>query len=427
MEKIKINFIFNKQIICDRNNEIKDIIKKYCSETNQKKERLNFLYENKKINENLKIEEINDSDNEITILVKENNIINNANSLQYSENIICPICKNYICIINFEDYKISLNKCNSGRNHDKKDIFLKEYQLSSSRKEKKICQSCRKERNNLNDNKFYNCLTCKMNLCSSCKTEHDEKHIVTDYELINYKCQIHGNSFISFCEDCNKNLCKLCEKTHKNQKHKIIDYRKILTNQNIRESFNEFSGKLSEFLNIIQSMREIIDDVIYCMNIYFRINEIIMNNYEKENKNYQTLKNVKNITEFNKIVRKDIEQIINQKDIGARMKFVNKIYLKISNPSKKIIQFRYSLDIKSSLKNPKNVKFRNSLSKPNLPTIKTINENQEYNFTESNKDITLQYKVEQENGNLKILGKEFVKRNKMNCKLLINNKIHELS
>ena len=69
-------------------------------------------------------------------------------------------------------------------------------------------------------------------------------------------------------------------------------------NNNIKEIIN----KLNEMINI--------------MNIYYEINNNIINNYEKKNRNYQVLQNIKQININNEIYNKlkNINKMTNIKD-----------------------------------------------------------------------------------------------------------------
>ena len=267
MEEIEIKFSFNEEITkmkCKRKEQLRDIFKRYIINTKKNKEKIDFFYNKIKINEELKLEDINKSDNYISIIVKENKKIN-GNHIIYSKDIICPICKKS-CIIDFNDYKI-ITRCIENKSH-KKEMVLNDFISSQKRNEKKSCNSCRSNREHLNDNKFYSCLKCKMNLCSQCKSSHNnEEHIVIDYNLVNYKCEIHDESFVSYCEDCEKNLCTLCEDKH-NINHKIIGYDELIPDYNVREKLIEFRRKKNKFISELKSIIDIINYVIN--NISFK-------------------------------------------------------------------------------------------------------------------------------------------------------------
>jgi len=59
------------------------------------------------------------------------------------------------------------------------------------------------------------------------------------------------------------------------------------------------------------------------MEIYYNINNNIINNYDKKYKNYEKLINIKNIDNYNEIIIKDIDE--NIKKIKLKIKL--KIYI----------------------------------------------------------------------------------------------------
>ena len=118
-----INFSYYQQIIkiqCKRNEYMRDIFKRYLIKVQKDINNIFFLYNGDKINEELKLEEINNKDPEIEILVNDINIENDKNNkndkiIKQNKDILCPKCRE-ICLLNINDYKITLNKCKYGHN-----------------------------------------------------------------------------------------------------------------------------------------------------------------------------------------------------------------------------------------------------------------------------------------------------------------------
>ena len=125
--------------------------------------------------------------------------INSNSSYVQSKQIICPKCGEN-SIINFNNYKILINECKNG--HETDNILLDEYEKTQIIDLSKIiCEYCKK--NNMSKyNKFYRCYYCKINLCPSCKSNHQESHIVEELETQNFLCDIHTDSFTSYCKTC---------------------------------------------------------------------------------------------------------------------------------------------------------------------------------------------------------------------------------
>ena len=55
---------------------------------------------------------------------------------------------------------------------------------------------------------MYICNTCNMNLCPSCKSQHDNNHKIIDYYDKYYICSKHNEKFNYFCETCKKHACE---------------------------------------------------------------------------------------------------------------------------------------------------------------------------------------------------------------------------
>ena len=71
-----------------------------------------------------------------------------------------------------------------------------------------------------------------------CKSKHAKSHIIIDYDSKNYTCFIHGERYTSYCQDCNKNICDICELEH-NKKHKFIYHREISPNPEIKNNLDK--------------------------------------------------------------------------------------------------------------------------------------------------------------------------------------------
>ena len=114
MTEVILDFIYQGSTIkiqCKRNEQMKDIFKRYAIKISKDANDVYFMSNGSKINEESRLEDINNSDNEIKILVYD--IIDNNNEkkeekLKEYKDIICPECGE-ICLIDINDYKIILN------------------------------------------------------------------------------------------------------------------------------------------------------------------------------------------------------------------------------------------------------------------------------------------------------------------------------
>ena len=237
MEKIILNFNYKGQevkIQCKKNENINDILKRYANKINENINNIYFINNGNILNNNINLEEINNKDNKVNILVYDIN--NNKERIikTESKDIMCPKCGEN-CLIEIKDYKINLNKCDN--KHNINNILLSEYNNTQIIDEKKIkCNKCFKNKLEIYNNKIYICCNCNINLCPLCKSNHNNKHILIDYQLKNYICNIHGERYMSYCKECEKNICDICELMH-NKNHNLINHRDIINNRdnNIKE------------------------------------------------------------------------------------------------------------------------------------------------------------------------------------------------
>ena len=161
MSEVTLDFIYQGNSIkvqSKRSEYMKDIFKRYLIKINKDVSEVYFLCNGSKINAELKLEEINNRDNEIKILVNninDKNINNKENALKENEDIICPECGN-ICLLDIKDYKIILNKCVN--NHSTENILLDEfYNLQKNKELEIICNNCNKKKTEIFKNKLYKC------------------------------------------------------------------------------------------------------------------------------------------------------------------------------------------------------------------------------------------------------------------------------
>ena len=112
----------------------------------------------------------------------------------------------------------------------------------------------------------------------------------------------------------------------------------------------EKKKEINELRKIIDAMNENIKDIINQLKkvmenieIYYRICENIINNYNIKNRNYEILKNMKEI--INKNIIKDINNVINENEIKNKFIKIIDIYNKMKKEEKKrkneIIKINY--------------------------------------------------------------------------------------
>ena len=332
----KVIFEFNGAITlvqCNIEDKMNDICAKFKSKIILDNNPILFLYGGSQVNMNLSFKELaNELDlnrKEMNILVneiKDTQIVNNKNNLKKSEDIICPECKEN-CRMTIKDYKIKLYECKN--EHQINNILLSQFNQTQFINESNIlCNYCKKSKIESINNLFYICTNCQKGMCLGCKQKHDKKHKIIDYNMKNYFCNIHNDSLISYCKDCKTNLCMVCEIEHKT--HNIILYRNIFPNEaQIKQQIEEFRKKVDEFKKIVQNIITKLVKVIENIDILFKINFDIIDNYKLQNRNYTILQNLNGIQ--NNIKLCDIDEIINNNNVNEQFKKIINIYNKMMN------------------------------------------------------------------------------------------------
>ena len=384
-----IVFIFNSiptTIQCKKDDYMKDICQKFATKVGADLSDTYFLYGGKVVDLKLKLDNIlseNDKkSNNIKILVYSNDTKDdNLNNIEYSKEIICPKCGK-ICLINFQDFKISISGCKD--NHNLKDMALKEFENSQKIDSSKIiCKDC-KNNNKKEAYNFYVCLTCKKDLCPLCMSKSHKEHDTIEYDKKNYICNVHNESFNSFCQKCNDNLCMFCESEHKD-KENMIDYRDILPKKDILKTqlnglkniFNKFKQRIKEITDILESINANIE-------IYYNINDNLIKNFEKKYRNFQILKNMNMIINNNSDFLNKLETLVNEnKIVNFFDKTMNMFKIINSQPKKNeeqkkddnnIIQQNKEYSNKKEKKENKNINENNIMRKADIDEeVKTLN------------------------------------------------------
>ena len=230
-----------------------------------------------------------------------------------SKNIICPKCGEN-CRISIEDGKIKLFGCCN--NHTTKSIRLLDFKDSQKvNLSKIICDKCKsKNKGNSINHEFYKCLTCKINLCLLCKTTHNSSHYIIRDDQINNICLKHNEQLIKYCTKCNINTCFSCDEEHR--QHKTINLVDLKPNMDkIKNQLSELKNEIELIVDEIQKTIIKLNEFKETINIFYEINNDILNNYEMKNRNYQILENIKLISNNEILTRlKKIDKITDYKN-----------------------------------------------------------------------------------------------------------------
>ena len=181
-EKIEIEFrYYNEKITfqCYEDEKMKDIFKNFEKKFGLINKKLHYLYNGKKVEENMTINEIVNKyvieNNKMIIFVfdsKESEYEDKPIKMEYL--IICPTCKENVKM-DIKEFKINLYECKNG--HKIENILLNEFEETQKIElDKIICDECKKNNKSKSyNNIFYKCLTCNNNICPSCREYHEKK------------------------------------------------------------------------------------------------------------------------------------------------------------------------------------------------------------------------------------------------------------
>ena len=191
MEQIQIEFNFNGVntiVQCKKNTRLKDIYKSFRFNAKLENKALIFMYNGNTIQKDeLTFNEIANSEdkrrNKMNFLVVEAEIPlpPQPEYIIKSKNIICPECKEDIKF-SIDDYVINLFECKN--KHDIDNIFLDKFDstqnINISQIKCEICGNYNKE--NIYNNIFYRCNTCKKDICPICYSNHNKEHSIINYD-----------------------------------------------------------------------------------------------------------------------------------------------------------------------------------------------------------------------------------------------------
>ena len=353
---IKVDFHYNgnnTDITFNETVTMKEIFDTFSLNSQTDRNTILFSYNGRagnQLNEELTLSEIT---NPIDRERKEMNVIvydipeeteTNRNIVK-SKNIICPICKENTKLM-FKNYKITLYDCKN--NHTINDLSYDEFEKSQNIDLSKIkCNNCNRNRAEIYNYQFYKCCTCNINLCLLCKETHDAKHIIYDYDELNYKCGKHKEeTYTNFCKECKKNICVLCENEVDHNNHNKIYIGKLLPKENeLKNKMNAFNENLNKCNNNINEIINILNKVKSNINKYYEINCGIINNYDESHRNYETLYNLKGMFNDEDII-KDINIINNEKSINDRFNSILNIFNKVSNNKNINNEIKLTLEVK---------------------------------------------------------------------------------
>ena len=101
-----------------------------------------------------------------------------------SNDIICPKCGKF-SLISLKNYKITLSDCQN--KHNVNNILLHEFEKTQNINYSKItCGVCGQKRSNIFKYDLSFCLNCQKNICPLCRNKHNNSHSIINYDKMNY-------------------------------------------------------------------------------------------------------------------------------------------------------------------------------------------------------------------------------------------------
>ena len=281
-----------------------------------------------------------------------------------SNDIICPKCGKF-SLISLKNYKITLSDCQN--KHNVNNILLHEFEKTQNINYSKItCGVCGQKRSNIFKYDLSFCLNCQKNICPLCRNKHNNSHSIINYDKMNYLCKEHNDFFSKYCNDCEKNICMSCEEEHED--HDTLYFGSIIPKK------NDLKNSIEELKQYIDIFNEECDIIINAINkvrknfeIYYKVKKDMIDNFKNDKKNYYILCNLNKIIKNEDIIN-DIIKVKNEIGIENKFNYIMKIYNDMNNKDSKITKL--NVDI---AKENEELKRKINLLKESLEEQKLLN------------------------------------------------------
>ena len=236
-----------------------------------------------------------------------------------------------------------------------------------------------------------------------CNNGHQYDYVNIDDLLINKKifsniCNIHKKKNIILCSDCEKSVCAICYKekhnTHKIEYLKPInDYEKEIFKDELSKYKNSMNDFILGLINFKKEIENYINNLISLLKKKYDLTNELLNNLLENNYTYFDKRNVyENFRE--NVFDKFSKDFLKSKYFLEKYNLMGKIFEKIINENKN----------------------DNKL-------IKEINKNNE--IYKNKGIITMKYKKNDKK--IRILGHDFAKTNKSQCKIIYHYNYYDLT
>ena len=300
MNQVKVEFNYSgaiTYIFCYEYDRMEDICRKFAGKSKTNLDNLVFLYSGSTLNLNLTFAQTANAEDKqrkiISVLVTDSN--NDPEPQHCFVKSILPICPKCFGNANLsmnEDYTFNISGCKNC--HEIKRLSIDDYEKTQKIDLSNIkCGKCDNCVSNTYNNEMYLCNKCNLNLCPLCKLNHDNNHILINYNLKNYVCEIHSEIYSMYC-NCGKNICAKCEKDHADHPKKSFGIM-FPDKNNLLNELKVYKSNIDLFNSEANHIIEKINYVRQRFNIVYNIYNEMVNNYEDKDRNYQIFTSLNNI------------------------------------------------------------------------------------------------------------------------------------
>ena len=320
--RIKIIYFKAKFIIEPLDNDIISSLQKFSEKINIDLKNLSFTYKGKELNTKKSLKEYK---TKVLILFAFNLIT--IKHKKDTNDILCPGCNN-LGIIEIVNNEANIINCKN--NHINFEIPFKNFIKTEKIEKTNKCGICG------NDESLYGkplkICSCKKLICPLCLLIHEPKDNSIEYNDRFSTCYKHNLPYITYCTHCFKNLCEICEVEHIDHKNKLEDRKSyklssnIISNikrnaEDIRYLYKQVKNEMNRTFSLFKKAFDYFQKNLDGYNI---LNERIFQ-WVKEMKNYETVKNIVNLNEYNKIYKKNLNDILNS-SVSDRIRQILKFY-----------------------------------------------------------------------------------------------------
>ena len=252
---------------------------------------------------------------------------------------------------------------------------------------------------------FYFCKDCEEIYCQKdIKECRIAKENIVSLEDLDYLCVLHKKDYISYCEECNENLCEVCAESEEHKNHKKYFFKEKLIGKEENDGIDQFiqKGKITKnkfeteieklmtkyteekIEDIILSMKNTVDEKIHIYGDLIFYAYCIKKSYDF----------CVNCNRFNHQIITNLYELAKNQLVHIENKFaeINRYILQITQ---NIYLFSLKKDNMQIITNKSGIRIKDNIIKNNNNNIKIIPEstinNNNINTTQSKKKVIKKY------------------------------------